>query len=111
MLLAVHTIKFDSPSSEFQSVLLARLNHQREDYLRKAEELVHLTQINYPSIRLRSKATVAAVKSTNVERREANKVITNETASKKSRRILHWQLQTLSTPHANGFGIVDRVVI
>ncbi|CCI46394.1 unnamed protein product [Albugo candida] len=60
--------KFASPSSEFQSVPLARLNPHREDYLRQAEELVHFAQLNDSSIRLTSKPTVVAVKSTYVGR-------------------------------------------
>ncbi|CCI11675.1 unnamed protein product [Albugo candida] len=54
------------PSSELQSVLLARLNTQREEYLRQAEELVHFAQLNDSIIRLGSKPTAASVKSNNL---------------------------------------------
>ncbi|CAI5709707.1 unnamed protein product [Peronospora destructor] len=57
-------VKYASTSNNFQGVLLARLNPQRDDYLRQAEELVDLAQLNDPSVRLRSKPTVATVKHT-----------------------------------------------
>lgn len=59
--------KFAISWSDFQGVLLARLNPQREDYLRHVEELVYLSQLNDPII-LRSKPTITAVRSTNVGR-------------------------------------------
>nr|CCA25736.1 Mitochondrial Carrier (MC) Family putative [Albugo laibachii Nc14] len=56
--------KFASPSSEFQSVLLARFNPQREDYIRQVEELLHFAQLNDPTVRLGNKPSVATVKTT-----------------------------------------------
>ncbi|CAI5721439.1 unnamed protein product [Peronospora destructor] len=56
--------KYASTSSDFQGVLLARLNPQRDDYLRQAEELVQFAQLNDPSVCLGSKPTVATVKNT-----------------------------------------------
>lgn len=52
-----HIVKFSSSLNDFKGVLLARLNHQRGDYLRHAEEQVRFAQLNDPSILLRGKTT------------------------------------------------------
>lgn len=52
-----HIAKFSSSLTDSKGVLLARLNHQRGEYLRYAEELVRFAQLNDPSILLRGKPT------------------------------------------------------
>lgn len=119
--------KYAYSPSTFQGVLLARLNSQRDDFLRQVKELVQFAQMNDPTPSFECKPMLAVfkVKNASGRRRKSSresknlvlvfnaetKDTTSMTVQATRRRFLRWALLMGLTSRPNGFLTPGRVVI